>query len=92
MTAAPVKQEFVYKQVDGVDISVDVYYSANSKSSPVLVWFHGGNMHLLVRQSDRILKYILRNVQEGSCLVHERQPHRTSAELYVQDIISVSLR
>jgi acetyl esterase/lipase len=42
--AASSKQSIVYKVVDGLEITLDIYIPASAQAVPILLWFHGGGL------------------------------------------------
>ncbi|KAF9440859.1 hypothetical protein P691DRAFT_55723 [Macrolepiota fuliginosa MF-IS2] len=50
-SAFPVPIELVYKELDGIQIAMDVYIPENATKEvpvPVLVWWHGGRYNQLL--------------------------------------------
>jgi acetyl esterase/lipase len=60
--ASPSKQTIVYRTVNGLDISFDLYLPPNAKWVPILLWFHGGG--LLQGHREKVAPHMLESVNK----------------------------
>ncbi len=70
MTSSIQAQEFVYKNVDGLDISLDVYLPTEAtaeKPAAVFVWFHGGGLFQGTRKGKSRLIASLEPISQDTC-------------------------
>ncbi|KAF2102788.1 alpha/beta-hydrolase [Rhizodiscina lignyota] len=65
-----IRKEYIYKDVDGVQIGADVYYdeSTSDKSIPIALYYHGGNF--TVRTKEQMVKgYIEKLLELGFVVI-----------------------
>jgi acetyl esterase/lipase len=60
--ANPLKHSIVYRTVNGLDISFDLYLPPNAKRVPILLWFHGGG--LLQGHREKVAPHMLESVNK----------------------------
>lgn len=83
--ATPSKQTFVYREVNGLDISLDLYLPPNPKSVPVLLWFHGGG--LLQGHREKVAPHMLESVTKYNHALISAD-YRLAPQVGVKDIFA----
>jgi len=84
MATSP-KRSIVYKAVNGLEITFDLYLPANAQAVPILLWFHGGG--LLQGHREKVAPHMLESVSKyNHCLISA--DYRLAPQVGVQDIFA----
>lgn len=83
--ATPSKHSIVYKVVEGLDISFDLYLPPNAKTVPILLWFHGGG--LLQGHREKVAHHMLESVKRYNHALISAD-YRLAPQAGVQDIFA----
>ena len=83
--ATPSRQSIVYKVVEGLEISFDLYLPPNAKAVPILFWFHGGG--LLQGHREKVAPHMLESISKYNHALISAD-YRLAPQVGVQDIFS----
>jgi acetyl esterase/lipase len=82
--AASSKQSIVYKVVDGLEITLDIYIPASAQAVPILLWFHGGG--LLQGHRQGVAPHMLESVSKHNHALISAD-YRLAPQVGVQEIL-----
>jgi acetyl esterase/lipase len=85
--AASSKQSIVYKVVDGLEITLDIYIPASAQAVPILLWFHGGG--LLQGHRQGVAPHMLESVSKHNHALISAD-YRLAPQVGVQEILKTS--